>query len=176
MTDLKLSDFNPFSNWHCPDCSGTEKNAFDEHWIKDLTSDRVYLNEDKWVTQLKCFLLVLGTPVVHSIMGVISFARNFFKLITFYHFWAPKKTEYFLKDRAMDFGLNLLGLVTKPLAIVGLEFAALYGASASPYDGRKLYASFERFLYNDEIYLAPCFQPSAKYHLFGGDIRKRNQW
>jgi len=67
-----------------------------------------------------------------------------------------------------------LRIVATPLVLVALELSALYGIFR-PYDGRKLYASFERMQYNHWI-LAPCFQPSPTNHLLGGDAKKQNAY
>ena len=63
-------------------------------------------------------------------------------------------------------------IIATPVSILGLELAAIYGIF-QPYDGRKLYASFERATYGNFI-LAPCFQPDPKYHALGGDINEKD--
>ena len=65
------------------------------------------------------------------------------------------------------------------------------GPPLSPYDGRKLYGSFERLAYsggyqfiddgfsekNPHNYLlAPCFQPEPKCHLGGGQLGECDVW
>lgn len=62
----------------------------------------------------------------------------------------------------------------QPIAIIRLELAVIYGVFR-PYDSRKLYATLERAQYGRHI-LAPCFQPGATNHLFGGDAYKKNQY
>ncbi|MBS4171388.1 hypothetical protein NEOC95_002136 [Neochlamydia sp. AcF95] len=59
-----------------------------------------------------------------------------------------------------------------PVALVGLELAAIYGIF-TPYNGRKLYASIERAQYG-KFTLAPCFQPGPTCHASGGNPQKRD--
>jgi hypothetical protein len=80
--------------------------------------------------------------------------------------------QYSFQERLKDAGKDLLRVVTTPIALVGLELAAIYGIF-NPYDGRKLYASIERAQYGNFI-LAPCFQPDPRYHALGGDPAVRN--
>ena len=60
------------------------------------------------------------------------------------------------------------------IVYVDLLLAAVYGL-ALPNNGKKLYATLERFAFGDFV-LAPCFQPRATSHLFGGDIEEEDQW
>lgn len=70
---------------------------------------------------------------------------------------------------------DIVRIVTYPIAIIALEFAALYGAIAHPLDGQKMWADIEHFWSSDPIsiesnsdsmiftewfdYFAPCTQP-----------------
>lgn len=175
---VTLKDFYPINKWK-PDLEGEKWNCCSEHkgqarHLIDQTTGRKYLNQSKGVVRFKCFLLTLGTPFVHPIAGILNVAYRALKLISLSHFWIPKKEEksYGFKARVQDAGKDLLRIVAQPLAIVGLELAAIYGL-IRPYDGRKLYASIERAQYGNFI-LAPCFQPDAEQHLLGGDPNKKN--
>lgn len=66
--------------------------------------------------------------------------------------------------------MDALRIIASPIAIAGLELAAIYGI-IRPYDGRKLYASIERAEYRNFI-LVPCFQPDPTSHALGGDIKE----
>lgn len=170
---INLRDFQPINRWK-PDLDGPKYwDGTPQHLI-DQTTSRKYLNESKVVVGFKCFLLTLGTPIVHAIAAVVNVAYRIVKLVTLSHFWMPKDGEqsYNFKSRLKDAGTDLLRIATQPIAIVGLELAAIYGLFR-PYDGRKLYASIERAQYGNFI-LAPCFQPNAEEHLLGGDINERN--
>lgn len=97
-----------------------------------------------------------------------------FKLISLSHFWVKKSEKCDFKSRLKDAGKDFLRIIAQPVTLVGLELAAIYGLFR-PYDGRKLYASFERAAYGDSI-LAPCFQPDPEKHLFGGNMNKRDAY
>ena len=77
-----------------------------------------------------------------------------------------------LKGRVNAAKHDLLDVTLSPFAITACEIAALYGLFA-PQNGRKLFASIER-LSQKSFLMAPCFQPNARFHFFGGDINKKN--
>ena len=171
---VTLKDFQPFNNWK-PDVDG--KKYGDSEFPVDLidkTTGRKYLNESKKTVKFKCFLLTLGTPIVHVIASVVTIAFRALRLATLSHFWAHRSGEksYSIKNRLKDAGVNLLKIATQPITLVGLQLAAIYGLFR-PFDGRKLYASIERAQYGSFV-LAPCFQPDANKHLFGGNIHTRD--
>ncbi|GAB4228505.1 MAG: hypothetical protein Tsb0021_05900 [Chlamydiales bacterium] len=170
---VNLSDFQPINRWK-PDLDGPKYYDGTAQYLIDQATGRKYLNESKGVVGYKCFLLILGTPIVHTITSVMNVAYRIVKLVTLSHFWMQKDGEqsYNFKNRLKDAGTDLLRIATQPIALVGLELAAIYGLFR-PYDGRKLYASIERAQYGNYI-LAPCFQPNAQEHLLGGDINERN--
>ena len=171
--NVTLRDFQPINNWK-PDLDGPKYYDGTAQHLIDQTTGRKYLNESKEVVGFKCFLLTLGTPVIHLIASVATVAYRIAKLVTLSHFWMPKEDEksYNFEDRLKGAGMDLLRIATQPIALVGLELAAAYGL-IRPYDGRKLYASIERAQYGNFI-LAPCFQPDAEEHLLGGDINERD--
>lgn len=171
--NITLRDFQPINKWK-PDLDGQKWYDGSAKHLIDQSTGRKYWNESKATVGFKCFLLTLGTPFVHPIAGIINIACRALKLISFSHFWMHKSGEksYDFKARLLDAGKDLLRIVTQPLAIVGLELAAIYGLFR-PYDGRKLYASIERAQYGNFI-LAPCFQPDPDQHLLGGDPNKKN--
>ena len=174
--EVTSKDFQLFNTWE-PDLNGRKfrrsKKPMD---IIDKTTGRKYLNESKGTVRLKCFFLALGTPLVHTITSIAVIAFRLLKLATLSHFWMPKPEEktYSIKNRLNDAGLDLIKIFAQPIGALGAELAAIYGVF-KPYDGRKLYASFERAQYGICI-LAPCFQPDAKQHLFGAPIGKINGW
>lgn len=174
---VTLRDFQPINNWK-PDSKG-EKWQYGEEkgtpkFIVDQTTKRGYLNESGWVVGHKCFFLTLGTPFVHPIAAIVNIAYRIKKLVILTHFWMDieGEIEYNFKARLAEAGKDLLRIIASPIAVIGLELAAIYGMFR-PYDGRKMYASIERAIYGDFI-LAPCFQPDPKYHAFGGDINKKD--
>ena len=135
----------------------------------DMKTGRKYWNESKDLVSFKCLLLILGTPIYHFMASLLNVAYRIVKLVSFFHFWVDKEGEksYSLKERFKDAGQDLLRIVVTPIAIIGLEFTAIYGVF-SPYNGRKLYASIERAQYERYI-VAPCFQPDPNSHLFRSD-------
>lgn len=164
-------DFQPFNKWKV-DKDGPKFFNGEPRNIIDQTTGRKYFNESKTTVGFKCFLVTLGTPIVHTIASLLNVAWRILKLVTLSHFWVPQKGNYNFTARAKEAGKDLLRIVVTPLAIIALELSAIYGI-IRPYDGRKLYASCERALYNHFI-LAPCFQPSPTQHLLGGDTNKQN--
>ena len=144
--------------------------------VVDETTGRLYLNDSEGTVRFKCLALCVGTPIVHLVAGVLNIAYRVIRLISGFHFWKTVKDEreYDFEVRCEDFKMDVLKIVANPFALIGLELAALYGIFM-PYDGRKLYASIERSVYGGAV-LAPCFQPNAQKHLFGGDINTPNVW
>ncbi len=120
--------------------------------------------------------MTLGTPIVHSTASVVNVAYRIVKLVSLSHFWMSREAEksYNFKARLKSAGKDLARVLMQAFASVGLELAAIYGLFR-PLDGRKLYASIERAQYGNFI-LAPCFQPSPKRHLFGGNSNDRGAW
>ena len=147
----------------------TTKSIFPKY-ITDGSTGRNYFNESKGFIRFKCALLTVGTIPVHIVTSICNLFYRIFKLVTF------KNST--LTDAGKDF-LRMIASASG-IAIVSLELAALYGL-LRPHDGRKLYATIERAVYADDMYLfghnrlAPCFQPDPKKHLFGGDPDQPNQ-
>lgn len=174
-SNFSYKHFHPYSIWTVDENSPRFYNGKKAFIIDSYTGDK-YFNEDLSVIRRKCFLLALGTPIVHTMGAIVNIVYNLLKLISLYDFWKPLDDEnqenYDLTMRLLDAGVNVFNIVFAPIAVLLLEFSALYGM-IMPYDGRKLYASLERFTYGDFV-LAPCFQPEPKEHLLGGDIRQQN--
>ncbi len=170
---ISFGDFCPINTWE-PDTKGQKWSNGEPQMLIDKTTGKHYLNEYKHVVAIKCFLLTIGTPVVHSIVSLVNVAYKIIKLISFSHFWEEREEEksYSLKGRLQEAGQDFLRVLTTPLALMGLELAAFYGLF-TPYNGRKLYASIERAQYGHFI-LAPCFQPRPQFHAFGGDMNEQN--
>ncbi|OGN56425.1 MAG: hypothetical protein A3D96_05025 [Chlamydiae bacterium RIFCSPHIGHO2_12_FULL_44_59] len=170
---VSFRDFQPINTWKL-DSDGSKWDDGEAEHLIDTTTGRRYWNESKGCVGFKCFLLTLGTPIFHSIASLVNVAYRIVKLVSFSHFWMDKEGEksYSFKGRLKDAGQDLLGVLTTPIAFIGLELAAIYGIF-TPYNGRKLYASIER-AQDGNFILAPCFQPDPKYHALGGDPKKKN--
>lgn len=174
--NVRLRDFQPVNKWtpdrHGPRYQGCGGCKGEPQFLKDESTGRRYLNESKGIVGFKCFLLTLGTPLIHPVAGLVNIAYRVIKLVSFCHFWCPGGENYNFKGRFLRASQDLFRIIATPLAVVGLELAAIYGL-IRPYDGRKLYASIERATYGNFI-LAPCFQPEPSEHLFGGDLKHRD--
>lgn len=174
--NVKWKDFRLVNKWTpdvkgpCYQCRGNNKG--EPQFLIDESTRRRYLNESRGVVAFKCSLLVVGTPIVHPVAGLYNIAWRIFKLVTLSHFWWPGGEHYNFKGRALNASQDMMRILATPLAVVGLQLAAIYGLFR-PYDGRKLYASLERATYGNWI-LAPCFQPTPSSHLFGGDLKRKD--
>lgn len=158
MSSITLRDFQPINTWK-PDLDGKKWIDGGPMYLTDMTTKRKYYNESKAWVGFKCFYLTLRTPIVQSIFSVVFTALKIIDLVRFSHFISDKEGEksYSFKERLKDAGKDLLRIVTTPIALIGLELAAIYGIF-SPYNGRKLYASIERAQYGNLI-LMRRFQP-----------------
>lgn len=171
--DVVLKDFQPINSW-TPDLDGPTwqwgECRGEPKFLIDSSTNRKYFNECRGIVRVKSFLLTMGTPIVHVLAAVRNVAFIILKIMILVYFWIDKDGEdsYNFKARLTDVGIDLLRIIATPLAIIGLECAAIYGVFR-PYDGRKLYATIERAEYDSYI-LAPCFQPDPKRHAFGGDV------
>lgn len=168
--NIVAKDFCVFNKWRVDHQSERFYDGQPRHLIDESTGRR-YLNEDKLVVGFKCFLLTIGTLPVHLIASSIKVLQCAFNAVFAFIQPAPH-TGYNLKNRISDSLLNIAKIVIAPTVIALLEVSAVYGIF-SPYNGRKLYASLERSYYGSFI-LAPCFQPQAQKHLFGGRIEAHN--
>lgn len=182
MFILDLKNIQPINTWR-PDSEGPKwddgrRNKDAPKYLIDETTGNKYWNETKKIVRSKCFLLTLGTPFIQPIALLINAANKIVKLVSFYHFWKeiPLSDVFTNLTQVIRIGdtiEDLLRVAITPIAFVGLELAAIYGLF-SPYDGRKLYASIEKAMYDDSFNLAPCFQPNPTCHLFCGNPQKRN--
>lgn len=169
-TNIKLKDFCPINNWEVVNSSvWNNENApakkligLPKH-LKDKTTNRFYWNERKKVVRIKCLLLIVATPLAHTIGMVLNIAYRIIKLVTLSHFWIKKEGEgkYDFKARLKDAGKDLARIIASPIAMVGMELAAIYGLFR-PYDGRKFYGTCERAIYGNAL-VAHCFQPSTAF-------------
>lgn len=169
--DIVFKDFQLFNSWKT-DSEGPKwyRNGEEPVYLIDLSTGRKYLNESPWCVRFKCFLLTLGTPVVHLIASICHIAYRIFDL--FNHLCL--ESEKPMQKRLTQVREDIFNIAMTPLVFVGLELSAIYGI-LRPYDGRKLYASLERSLYGQHL-LAPCFQPDPTHHAFGGDLNAKNAW
>ncbi|MEX1012244.1 MAG: hypothetical protein WD595_01020 [Waddliaceae bacterium] len=147
MTSLTLGDFQPFNNWELVQNKGKTP------YLLDATTGKKYLYEDKVTIGLQCLILTIGTPSLQLTASIVNIAYRILKLVTLSHFWIhkPEEKSYSIKGRVKDAGLDLLRVVTQPIAVVGLQLSAIYGLFR-PYDGRKLYSSIELAQYGNTLF------------------------
>lgn len=174
--ELTLKDFKPVNNW-IPDSDGPSwRYAQGSNYLIDGSTGRKYFNEEPETIRTKCILLILGTPLIHSIASICNVVYRTFKVLTLAELWLEDNEEkpYQLKGRLIRVAADLAKAVSAPLVLAGLCLSAIYGVFM-PYDGRKLYAALERAEYGGPI-LAPCFQPDPDSHFFGGDVNRKDAY
>lgn len=175
---FKKEDLYPWNDWEVdqegPKWYDSSKKIYEPKFIIDKSTGRRYLNETPGWIRFKCFWLTLGTPLIHGFMASVNIIYRIFKTLIGAQFWLIRREpSYNFKARVIDVGVDMLRIVLTPLALIGLQFAAIYGMFNTR-DGRKLYATIER-LYYAGFTLAPCFQPDPTHHAFGGDIDQKDQ-
>ncbi len=130
-------------------------------YITDPTSGKLYLNESEANIRLKCGALAVSSPLTH-ILAPMQLAC--------YHI-RESRYEELAKDVAR--------IAVSPITALGLGSIALGGALLDPLEARKWHAAGEKVVYNNEFYMAPCFQPigtSNIKHGLGGDPDIANAW
>jgi hypothetical protein len=154
---IHLSHFIPCNEWTSTQGS---------HYVIDKSTGDRYANEQARIKRLKCLVMAAATPVVHSASMTLNLANRIIKLVTFAHFWHPSHKGYSLQECCLDYGKDLLRVAFTPILFLGLELSAVYGVF-SPNDGGKLFATFERCLFEQGI-LAPCLQPEPASQVIWG--------
>lgn len=173
---LTFNDFKPVNDWVEERESGEVYDNGCPMYIIDQSTGKHYLNSSEKGIRFNCIVLsLLGVPICHTISMVGHTAYRIGKIVTGAHFWITKENErdYSLKERGLEAMEDLVKIVSAPFVLCALEASAIYGLFR-PFDGRKLYASFERFAFYDRFFLAPCFQPDPSCHFFGGNLRTRD--
>ncbi len=142
--------------------------------VDESTGDRYVLDAPS-TKRLKCLALLPGTIIFQPIAFLLSLVNKMAKIISMAYFWYPSdNADDSFKTRLFELGKDVLRIALTPLLYVGMILASSYGI-VRPYDGGKLFATLERVAFGAPV-LSPCFQPSPKSHLFGGDINTPNSW
>jgi hypothetical protein len=177
---LQFVHFNPINTW-----------ALEKYEIVDKSTGDKYCNDSTKTVRLKCVALFAASWIVQPVGLTLNLLNRIAKVATFAHLWYPSQKKYKFKARINEWEKDVLLVVTTPLILVGILFSALYGAILSPYDGRKLYGTFERLAYSGgyqffgvgyggknlhSSLLAPCFQPDIKAHLGGAKLNQKDVW
>jgi ABC-type uncharacterized transport system permease subunit len=172
MMDFSLKDFIPINNWAYDKNGPCWEESNEPQYITDLSTNKSYWNESFSMIRKKFILLIFASLFINAIAILLNIFCRILKIITFFSLWMPSnKTIEKRKRFSLLFGI-FIGIFLAPFVYLSLFFSAIYGLF-KPLDGRKLYASFERLQYSS-FRLAPCFQPDPKYHLFGGDMNKKD--
>jgi len=178
---ITFKHFMPISSWKKDEASGS---------VIDKETNDKYDDDSCSTIRVKCAATFAATPIAQSIGLLLNLANRIGKLFLFAHLWAPSSESYNFKARITEMGKDLFRVVSTPFILLGLLFASAYGATISPHNGRKLYATLERSAYaggyhrfilrekNDlqTALIGLCFQPEPKAHLFGGKIGEKNAW
>ncbi|MDF1684709.1 MAG: hypothetical protein P1U36_08655 [Legionellaceae bacterium] len=158
---LSLNHFYPISSFEF------KHTGLYRHEIFDTRTSDSYLYEEFCVIRLKCIVLLVSMPIFYTtkiILDVIDIISALYDLIVHTAFDTAVESEEACRnqDALLQDGVDLIKqiahLILTPVYIVLLEMAALYGL-VSPYNGRKLFASIERFNCGAAV-AAPCFQPT----------------
>lgn len=172
-------DFVPWNQWKIEDLKKPGVITWHDYgveakFIVDQTTEKKYLNQPKTNIRAKCCALFIGTFPLQPIFFTIHTILNLIDC-------ASKLMHGRCREGAIGIAKMITRIVLLPLTLLALQSAALYGI-ANPYDGRKLYASIERVGLVGErdiippFFLAPCFQPDATSHLFGGNLDDCEAW
>ena len=166
-TEVSGKDFAPFQGWGW---APTSYEYFDPvfdyggQYERDEGTGRLYMLQSDTTLRLKNVGLIVWTVAAH----VMVTAARVFNMLTLYAFKYDNSLP--LKNRMYVFGKDLEKLALTPSLILSLEMVALFGVFF-PKEGRKLYATFERFAHikagisgldlfcRPSPYCAPCYQP-----------------
>ena len=154
IPSIVSNDFLPISVW----VDDPDKNSN----IIDTSTGRKWYKAERSVLRRQGVVLVISTPIFHTVAAICNVAARLLLVIgivfilVFFALFSEKRS-FFDKSSWTWVGQNVLQIMATPVAVVGLELAALY-TIFRPLDGRKLYASIERAEYGMSI-AAPYFQP-----------------
>jgi len=123
--------------------------------MQDETTGDVYTDEGRSEKRLKCLSLTLITPVAQPLGLFLNVINRISKIIFILD--SCTLELYPLVGRIKELFVEVIYIALSPIIFLGMEFAAIYGVF-TPFNGGKLYASFESLVYGKD-FLAPCFQP-----------------
>lgn len=167
-----LMDFYPWNTWVAVELNNLiEDDYFDygDCYEKDLTTGKIYVHQDNTTLRMKSAGLLVWTVAAH----ICNAMKRIIGMLTLYFFCNGKcgdKDKFSISERFILMGKDCLKLVITPAVVLSLEIAALYGL-IFPREGRKEYASIERFAHvklgirgldlfgRKDPYCAPCYQP-----------------
>lgn len=163
-TSVTLWDMIPWSSWEKKTVKRLRPDS-KFFYVKahfDSFSKRYYRCEKSYVTKERETIIHLETPnyirikcaVLTFLVGYQLFKTVYFsalrvaKILFLYHFWSNSVPDSSLKGRFIEFSKDALKIAFAPLLFVGLFLSGIWGI-VRPYDGRKVYASYERLLFTE---------------------------
>lgn len=138
LTKVTLQHFRPINHWTAND------KPYGIWHLED--GDHIYEFKFKFHARNQSLGLLLASPILQPIGLSVNLINRLVKIVTFSHLWHKVSKPITLKARLFEMEKDLLRIVVTPFAYLGFIFAASYGI-LSPYNGRKLYATFERAIY-----------------------------
>ncbi|KAF3361698.1 hypothetical protein PHSC3_001821 [Chlamydiales bacterium STE3] len=162
-----------------------------QRFIVDTTTKEKYCDDSSMVLRIKCSALFFASFLLQPIGITLNVLNKIGKIVSLAQLWHPTEEKARFTARLAEFGKDIAIVGTSPLILIGMIFSSFYGATLSPRDGRKLYATLERLTYSGgyqrfpiggedssihNFLLAPCFQPEPKAHLGGGPLGQPNVW
>lgn len=157
-TPVVLNDFHPWTEW--TEVGGHNfRNSNIPQLIQNGRTEKLYFNDDRWTIRGKGALLIVGVPIIHSVLLVQNIAERVVRIVTFSHFWRDVPEEnghYSLCGRVCALSADVLRIALAPIALVGMELAAIYMVF-NPLDGKKIYAAIEQLEYGS--WNLPCMHP-----------------
>lgn len=194
--ELSIKSFLPGGTWTPCDDQGNFLDSNRAMWIRDSLSGAIYLNQP--IDHLR-FKLSFLTGFLAGIVGgnaislIINAAYRALKVASLSHFWLPiscidqneEAKSYHLKTRCVELAKDIARVIATPFAWIGLFFASWVGAfdprENGPRDGVKIFSSIEIAMYGGTMEKghfgwAPCYQPNATIHRFGGNINEERSY
>lgn len=147
---IQLKDFVPINTW-------IETKKHDAPLVKDKNTGKTYRKLPPVSGRLHSVFLACVTPFIHFLAAILNSGYRALKLVSFYHFWPSKRSDYAFSDNLNNAGIDAFRIVSPIITLPALEVSAIYGIIA-PQDGGKLYSTLESTQYGGPI-LAPSLQP-----------------
>lgn len=155
-----ITDTNPVETlpegWKTAEVGFFHRNGKKETRIEIIDPNGMrYVHEEMGVTAIKCFMLLIGTPIFlglnifwHALRTPIAtLAAPLVSLVKLIRNPTWIQTKEFVKDLLWNIPLffikGMWNIVRAPFYAIAMEFAALYGVF-KPIEGRSLIAKIER--------------------------------
>ncbi len=195
--ELSFSSFLPGGDWTPCNEKGTFIDSDEAMWTRDSLSGAIYLNQPTDHLRFKLSFLtgfLAGVIGGNAISLVLNAAYRALKIVSLSHFWLPiscvderqDSESYHFENRCIEFAKDIARIVAAPFAWLGLFFASWIGGAIDPRengprDGAKIFSSIEIAMYGGTMEeghfcWAPCYQPNAISHGFGGNVNQERAY